>query len=266
MYKFGFIGCGNMGGALAVATSKSGESLAVADANTEKRNETAKALDATSLSNQELAQNCRFIVLGVKPQFLGAVLSEIAPVLKSRTDRFCIISMAAGVSTKTICELAKGDYPVIRIMPNTPAEIGEGLILCTKNALVTDEELSEFKRGFKSAGIIDEIEERLIDAASAISGCGPAFVYMFIEALADGGVKCGLPRDKAQMFAAKTVLGGGAMVLNTGRHPGLLKDAVCSPAGSTIEGVNALENSGFRAAVIDAVSASFERTVELGKK
>ena len=119
--------------------------------------------------------------------------------------------------------------------------------------------------GFAAAGMLDDISESLIDAASAISGCGPAYVYMFIEALADGGVRCGLPRDKALKFAAKTVLGSAGMVLALGTHPGALKDAVCSPAGSTIEGVAALENAGFRAAAIEAVTAAYKRTAELGK-
>jgi pyrroline-5-carboxylate reductase len=265
MYTFGFIGCGNMGGALASAAAKSGKKIALADKNTEKLNESAKLLNATATQNKDIAKNSRFIVLGVKPQMLSAVLDDMAKTLKLREDRFAVISMAAGVSTDSICEMLGFNVPVIRIMPNTPAEIGKGTLLYCKNECVEQEEIEIFKTGFNAAGIIDETSEKLIDAASAISGCGPAFVYMFIEALADGGVKCGLPRDKAQKYAASTVLGAAAMVLQTERHPGSLKDAVCSPAGSTIEGVNSLENSGFRAAVIDAVSASYKRTLELGK-
>ena len=139
------------------------------------------------------------------------------------------------------------------------------MILFTCGEGVTDNDVTLFKTIFASAGELEEIEERLIDAGSAVSGCGPAFVYMFIDALADGGVKAGLPRDKALRLAAKTVSGSADMVLLSGKHPEALKNAVCSPAGSTIEGVNVLENAAFRAAVMSAVTAAYKRTKELGK-
>ena len=150
-------------------------------------------------------------------------------------------------------------------MPNTPAAIGQGMILYTANDLVTEADEADFLNLMKEAGAFDRLPEQLIDAGSALSGCGPAFVYLFIEALADGGVKCGLPRDKALCYAAQTVSGAAQMVLTDGRHPGALKDAVCSPGGSTIEGVHALEDGAFRGAVMDAVAAAFKRTKELGK-
>ncbi len=265
MYQFGFIGCGNMGGALACAVAKSGESLAISGKDPEKTARRAKALSATVLSNTDIAKNCRFLILGVKPQVMPAVLSEIAPVLQEREDEFCLVSMAAGLTIGRIGELSGISCPIIRIMPNTPCQAGQGLILYSKNSLVTDAQLDAFLKGFSPAGQLEELEEKLMDAASAISGCGPAFAYMFIEALADGGVQCGLPREKAQLFAAKMLMGSGAMVLETGSHPGLLKDAVCSPGGSTIEGVKALENGTFRGAVMDAVTAAYEKTVTLGK-
>ena len=139
------------------------------------------------------------------------------------------------------------------------------MILYTANAAVTDEEKCAFVQLLSAAGQLDEIPEALIDAGSAVSGCGPAFVYLFIEALADAGVQCGLPRDKALQYAAQTVCGAGRMAVTDGRHPAALKDAVCSPGGSTIEGVHALEDGAFRGVVMDAVQASFERTKELGK-
>lgn len=265
MYTFGFIGAGNMGGTLAAAAAKSGLDIAVCDKAAEKAAKLCEETGAVSATNEDIARNSEFIVLGVKPQMLKGVLSEIAPIIKERSDRFCFITMAAGVSIELFCSYLGAEYPVIRIMPNTPAAIGEGLILCTKNSMVRDEEYRKFKTGFAAAGMLDDISESLIDAASAISGCGPAYVYLFIEALADGGVRCGLPRDKALKFAAKTVLGSAGMVLGSDAHPGALKDAVCSPAGSTIEGVAALESAGFRSAAIEAVTAAYKRTVELGK-
>lgn len=265
MYSIGFIGCGNMGGALASAASKNCNSMALADADKAKREALAQALHAEETDNVTIARESRVIVLGVKPQILPAVLEEIAPVLKKRNDDYLIVTMAAGVSIKTLCEKIGSAPHVIRIMPNTPAAIGEGMILFTCGEGVTDNDVTLFKTIFASAGELEEIEERLIDAGSAVSGCGPAFVYMFIDALADGGVKAGLPRDKALRLAAKTVSGSADMVLLSGKHPEALKNAVCSPAGSTIEGVNVLENAAFRAAVMSAVTAAYKRTKELGK-
>ena len=236
-----------MGGTLAAAAAKSGLGIAVSDKSAEKAEELAKKTGALPTTNGDIAHNSEFIVLGVKPQMLKDVLTGISPIVKERSDRFCFITMAAGVSTELFCSYLGAEYPVIRIMPNTPAAIGEGLILCAKNGMVSDAEYDKFKSGFAAAGMLDDISESLIDA------------------LADGGVRCGLPRDKALKFAAKTVLGSAGMVLALGTHPGALKDAVCSPAGSTIEGVAALENAGFRAAAIEAVTAAYKRTEELGK-
>ena len=172
--------------------------------------------------------------------------------------------MAAGVSLLQI-SLVLGKAPVIRIMPNTPAACGSGMMLYTKNDTVTDGMLEAFKSAMAHSGELDELPENLIDAASALSGCGPAFVYMFIDALADGAVECGLPREQAQKYAAQTILGAAKLVLESGKHPGELKDAVCSPGGSTIAGVHALEDGAFRASASDAVVAAYERTLELGK-
>ena len=149
-------------------------------------------------------------------------------------------------------------------MPNTPAMVGEGMMLVAGNKNVTDWDIAAFKDLMSMSGELDDIPEALIDAATAVSGCGPAFVYMFIEALADGGVKCGLSRDKAIKYAAQTLLGSAKMVLETGRHPEELKDAVCSPGGSTIAGVHSLEKGAFRNAAIDAVEASYKKTQKLG--
>ncbi len=265
--KIGFIGCGNMGGALAIAAANSvgASNIYVSDADNEKAKDFADKNSVNVITVKEVAEKCDVIFLGVKPQVLKSVCSELAPIFKARKDHFVIVSMAAGVKLCDLEEMCEGDFPIIRIMPNIPASVGAGMILYTGNKNVTDEDFSEFTKSLEKAGMLDKIEEAKIDAASAISGCGPAFVFMFIEALADGGVKCGLPREKALLYAAETLFGSAKMVLETNEHPGKLKDAVCSPAGSTIEGVNALENGSFRADVMNAVDKAYKRTVELGK-
>ena len=171
--------------------------------------------------------------------------------------------MAAGVSIGAIRSFVGKNLSVIRIMPNTPAMLGEGMILyATEDVKKAQEE--KFLSAFAKAGKIDKIPEDKIDAASALSGCGPAFVYAFAEALADGGVECGVPRDKAALYAAQTLKGAAEMLLAFG-HPADLKDAVCSPGGTTIAGVHALEENGFRGATMNAVTAAYKRTLELKK-
>ena len=264
MGKVGFIGCGNMGGALARAAAKSDADLWLADGLAEKAEELAAELGGHAADNEALAAGCDWLFLGVKPQVMPAVLGALAPVLSKRLDHFVLVTMAAGLSVARIRELCGADYPVIRIMPNTPAAVGKGMILYTAEG-VTDEEEAEFVRFMDGAGRFDRIPEALIDAGSAISGCGPAFACQFMEALADGGVTCGLPRDKALLYAAQMLAGTAELMLQTGQHPGVLKDAVCSPGGSTIQGVRRLEQGSFRADIIDAVVAAYERTKELGK-
>ena len=266
-YRVGFIGTGNMGGALAVAACKGADSYAVvlADHDVQKAQALAENCNCVAADNATVASESQFIFLGVKPQVLPALLDELAPMLAARTDSFVLVTMAAGVTMSAITNQLGGDYPVIRIMPNTPAAIGEGMILYAVNDEVTDQDEQAFLRLMSAAGTFDKLDEKLIDAGSAVSGCGPAFVYLFIEALADGGVECGLPRDKALRYAAQTVLGAAEMVLCTGKHPGELKDAVCSPGGTTSAGVHALEEGAFRSTVMDAVSAAYRRTKELAK-
>ena len=270
-YTAGFIGVGNMGGALAAAACKTDKSVLLVDGDAQKAATLAAKYDCFAArcgsieeDNACVAGDCRFVFLGVKPQILGKVMAGIAPILRERDD-VVLVSMAAGVAIEKITAMVGKELPVIRIMPNTPAAIGQGMILYTANDLVTEADEADFLNLMKEAGAFDRLPEQLIDAGSALSGCGPAFVYLFIEALADGGVKCGLPRDKALCYAAQTVSGAAQMVLTDGRHPGALKDAVCSPGGSTIEGVHALEDGAFRGAVMDAVAAAFKRTKELGK-
>ena len=264
MYTLGFIGCGNMGGALARAVTKAvgGQNIAVNDHCTEKAQALSKESGATVLSTQEIATQCKFIVLGVKPQNIEETISTFKSQLQLN-KKAVVITMAAGISISAIRTFIGADVPVIRIMPNTPALVGEGMILydCLGVSPIDEQ---EFKDAFAKAGVIDKLPEDKIDAASALSGCGPAFVYAFAEALADGAVECGVPRDKAAIYAAQTILGAGKMLLEFG-HPADLKDAVCSPGGTTIAGVHALEKGGFRSATMDAVFSAYKRTLELKK-
>lgn len=267
MKKIGFLGCGNMGGALAKAAIKSvgAENIFVFDVDSKKIRDFADETDVNIADAEYIVLNCDYIFLGVKPQILGTLFEKIAPVIDERTTDFTLVSMAAGVSTESIVEMAAVDCPVIRIMPNMPVSVGAGMILYTANEFVSKEEVEDFCDVMKYAGVLDEIPEDKIDAASCVSGCGPAFVFMFCEALADGAVECGLPRDKAMLYAAQTLAGSAQMLMETGEHPGKLKDAVCSPAGSTIEGVKALEEGAFRASAMNAVKKAYIRTIELGK-
>lgn len=262
--RFGFIGAGNMGGAIARAVCKQigGENVLLADADIAKAEALAAELGCHTGDNNAAAA-CEYVFLAVKPQFMEEMLAQLAPVLK--VTQPILISMAAGLPMSRILEMAGGKYRIIRIMPNTPAAIGEGMILYCETG-VNAAELQGFLDAMACAGRLDALPEKLIDAASCVSGCGPAFVYQFIEALADGGVACGLPRQKAQDYAAQMVMGSAKMVLESHTHPGALKDAVCSPGGSTIQGVRKLEENSFRGAVMDAVIAAYEKTVEMSKK
>ena len=267
MYKFGFIGTGNMGGAIASAVCKvvDSERVVLADKFSEKAIALATKLGAVCGDNYVVAKEAKYIVLGVKPQMMEQTIEEIKPVLSSRNDRFVIVTMAAGVEIFTINRWFEEEYPVIRIMPNMPVAIGQGMtVYCTAGG-VTDEEKAEFEQAMSLSGEVQELSEGLINAASAVSGSGPAFVFMFVESLADSAVKCGLPRDIALKLAAQTVIGSGAMVLESGRHPAELKDAVCSPGGTTIEGVHTLEQAGFRGAVMDAVEETYIKNFNIGK-
>lgn len=267
-YKFGFIGCGNMGGTLvrAVAKNVQGSEISVSDYDSAKTALLADECGVAVSDNKQIAKECEYIFLGVKPQMLSDMISGIKDILAQRIDKFVIVTMAAGISIESIENMCGREYPIIRIMPNTPASIGQGMILYCTNKDVTEAQTDTFLKAMSAAGVLDRLDEKLIDAASALSGCGPAFVYMFIEALADGAVECGLPRKNALLYAAQTVLGSAGLLLESGKHPGELKDAVCSPGGTTIAGVHALENGGFRANAMNAVTSAYIKTKELGKK
>lgn len=264
-YLAGFIGSGNMGSALATAVSKSidPKKIAVSDHSMKKAEALAESIGANATDNSEIVKESKYIFLGVKPQMLKKLFKEIAPILSERTDDFILVTMAAGTSIEQIAEFAGKSYPTIRIMPNTPVSIGRGIILYAPSEDVAD--TSEFCDMMKMSGTLDEIPESLIDAASCVTGCSPAWIYMFIEALSDGGVKCGLPRAKAISYACDALIGSAELVKQSGKHPGQLKDEVTSPGGTTIAGVHALEKKSFRGTVMDAVTAAYKRTLNLKK-
>ena len=250
--KYGFIGCGNMGGAVARAVCKGAgaEDVLLANRTPAKAQALAAELGCACGTNEEVASICDFIFLGVKPQMMADMLDELAPVLESRAESrpFVLVTMAAGLSMQQIRMMAGSGYPIIRMMPNTPVALGDGMIqYCYDD--VEPARMAEWLAAMAPAGRLDEVPESLMDAASAVSGCGPAWAYQFIEALADGGVAAGLPRAKAQEYAAQMLLGSARMVLESGKNPGELK-----------------EERAFRGAVTDAVLAAYEKTKDLGKK
>jgi pyrroline-5-carboxylate reductase len=280
------IGSGNMGSALMKGAAKiaGAKNIGFVDVDASKAEATAAALGASVYSsNTEAAKDGDYIFLAVKPQVIKSVLEEIAPAIQKRLvagQAPVLVSMAAGWTIAKIQAIIAGDKPssakaaehsimvalppVVRIMPNTPALVSQGVIVMASSQEVPAKKASELEKILGAAGMVDRLDEKYLDAVTGLSGSGPAFVYLFIEALADGGVRAGLPRDKALRYAAKTVLGSAAMALETGKHPGELKDMVTSPGGTTIAGVAALENGCFRGTVMNAVEAAWRRAAELG--
>ena len=260
--KIGFIGCGNMAKAMIsgilaksaigqsgiTASDVSKEALAAAEAelgiNTETDNK--KVVDASDI-----------IVLAVKPVYMEEVIKEIRGCV---TQEKLIITLAPGKTLAWLDEMFGKDTKIIRTMPNTPAMAGEGMTAYCGNRFVSEDDKKNTYDILKSFGKAEEVPERLMDAVCGVSGSSPAFVFMFIEAMADAAVAEGMPRAQAYKFAAQSVLGSAKLVLETGKHPGELKDMVCSPGGTTIEGVGVLEEMGFRSAVIEAVRAAAEKS------
>ena len=261
-YTVGFIGAGNMGGALlrAAVKAKGENEISFFDPDASKVESTANETKASYLPSEEVCKESKFVFFGVKPNVIGKIAKSLSPYLSTEN---VVVSMAAGTSVSEIASFVGEDKKIIRIMPNTPAAAGAGMILYCMNENVTEDDEKEFLSVMSEAGAIDKLDEKLIDAAAALSGCGPAFVYMFIEALADGAVACGLPRAKAMTYAKQTVLGAATLAITTDKHPGELKDAVCSPGGTTIEGVLALEDGAFRGTAASAVIAAYEKTNKL---
>jgi pyrroline-5-carboxylate reductase len=264
------IGSGNMGNALmkGAAGLTGGKQIGFADAEKPKAQAAAKSLGGTVYaSNTEAAEKGDYIFLAVKPQTLREVLVEIAPAIQKRMngrDAPVLVSMAPGWTISSIQALTGPRTPLARIMPNTPALISAGVIVMALSREVPPKKAAELEKILGAAGTVDRMDEKYLDAVTGLSGSGPAFVYLFIEALADGGVRAGLPRDKSLRFALQTVLGAAAMVQQTGKHPGELKDMVASPGGSAIAGLAALEKGAFRGAVMEAVYEAYKRSCELG--
>ena len=264
--RFGFIGTGNMGGALARALRRRvpGENILLSNRTYEKAAVLAAELGcAAERDNQAVAAKAEYIFLGVKPQGMAGMLGDIAPTLRARRDRFILVNIAAGLNIEDLRRMAGSDYPVINLKPNTPAAIGQGMSLYVCSPDITKAEEALFLEALEGSGRLLSLPEKLMDIGGVLAGCGPAFVDMFIEALADGGVACGLPRATATELAAQMVAGSAGLVLESGKHPGQLKDEVCSPGGVTIQGVRALERSGFRSAVIEGVIAAYEKNGSL---
>ena len=263
----GFIGTGNMGGALARAAAKAvpAENIYLYDRFAEKAEALAGALGCNTSDLSGVA-NCNYIFLGVKPQMMAELFTELSPVLKNRSDDFVLVSMAAGLEMVRIQELAGDSYPVIRIMPNMPVSVGAGMIEYDKTENVTQSQLEGFLQCMAFAGKLDYLPEALIDAGTSVAGCGPAFAFLFIEALTQGGIACGLTAEQAELYAKQMLLGSAKLALESTLTPAQLREAVCSPGGSTIEGIKTLWQREFSQIVSDAVMASYCRNQELGKK
>ncbi len=263
MAKIGFIGCGNMGSALASAAAKCPENeVLVYDPFTEKTEALKKEFGVCVASAEEIAASANFVVMGVKPQNIQSVMEALQPAFKSNLG-LVIVSMAAAVSIDAVQSFAGGEYPVIRIMPNTPCMLGAGAVLyATKGVSKADEEA--FLKSMQAAGGFFPIEESLIDAAGALSGCGPAYFYLYANGLAKGAERLGVDRETAVRLAAQTMLGAGKMLLEFG-DPIDLKNKVCSPGGTTLAGVAALERGNLEEVAASAVDAAYVRTLELKK-
>jgi pyrroline-5-carboxylate reductase len=265
--KLALLGAGNMARALLrgclARAELTPDQLAATDVSADARAHITRELGIRTFeSNAEATRWATTVVLAVKPQVIPAVLAEIAPVL---TDDQLVISIAAGIPIDRIAEGLRGHLRVIRAMPNTPALVGAGATAVCASAGATADDLREADGLFASVGSVVQVGEGLMDAVTGLSGSGPAYAFLAIEALSDGGVQAGLPRDVATRLAAQTLLGAAKLALESGEHPGKLKDMVTSPAGTTIAGVAALERAGFRAALMQAVEAATARAKALGK-
>jgi pyrroline-5-carboxylate reductase len=266
--RVGFIGAGNMAEALMKGIISAGlatkEEVTAGEVLKERREHIAMALNVKVTSdNVEVARSAHVILLAIKPQQMATVLEELKPYL---SPEHLIISIAAGIKISFIESRLNAGVRVVRVMPNQPCLVGASASAFALGKHAKSEDRDFVLRVLQSVGIALPVDEKLLDAVTGLSGSGPAFVYVVIEALADGGVLSGLPRDVALKLAAQTVLGAAKTVLETGIHPAAGKDMVASPAGTTIEGLRVLEEAGVRGAFIDAVEAAAKRSTELGEK
>lgn len=265
--KIGFIGCGNMGKAILGGLIASGQVLpGQIWVYTPSPDKVAALHDQYGInaaqSAQDVAQIADIVFGAVKPNIMGKVLGDVASSLNKDS---LVVSIAAGVTLDQLARVLGHDRKIVRTMPNTPSLVNAGMTSITPNALVTPDDISDVLNIFRSFGEAEVIAEPMIHPVVGVSGSAPAYVFMFIEAMADAAVLGGMPRAQAYKFAAQAVMGSAKMVLETGKHPGELKDMVCSPGGTTIEAVKVLEEKGFRAAVIDAIQACMAKSDKMSK-
>ena len=265
--KLGVIGCGKMGTALVQGAIRSGavsaSSVTGVDPYPAAREQFQKATGAIAADNIAALADCSVVLLCTKPHDVRNAMQSLSAAAKG--SPLLVISIAAGVTVSALEVEASEEIRVIRAMPNTPALVGKGAAAFCLGTRATEEDADSARKLLGAVGLAVEVPERLMDAVTGLSGSGPAYVYLVIEALADGGVRAGLPRADAVKLAAQTVLGAAAMVLETGEHPAVLKDMVTSPGGTTIAGLAELERKGLRSALIEAVGAATKRATELGK-
>lgn len=262
--KVGFIGAGNMAQAMIGGMLENGllgkEDIIASSATRATADRVSEQFGIrTTLDNREVA-GADIVILAIKPIYCEEVIAEIRDVIQ---ERQIVVTIVAGRSLSWLEEHFGGNVKLIRTMPNTPALVGEGITAVCPGGRVTQEDTDEVCRLFRGFGKAEIIEERLMDAVVAVSGSSPAYVFLFLEAMADAAVAEGMPRAQAYRFAAQSVLGSAKMLLETGRHPGELKDMVCSPAGTTIAGVCKLEEKGFRSSVMECMKACAEKSRNL---
>ncbi|WP_457644109.1 pyrroline-5-carboxylate reductase [Persephonella sp.] len=267
MFKIGIIGCGNMGEALIKGFIEKGginsTDIIVSDIDSERVKQIVNRYNvAGTESNRKVVELSQIIILSVKPKDLE---STLAPLKDLFNDRKILISVLAGVKIDRIKMITGKKIPVVRVMPNTPALIGEGAVGISFDSLIDEEKKDQIINLFSSMGLIVVVDESLMDAVTGLSGSGPAYVFTFIDALAQGGVKCGLTYKEALDLAVQTVIGSAMLIKETGEHPSVLRDRVTSPGGTTIYGLHALEKGSFRDSVINAVETATKRSKELSK-
>lgn len=264
--KIGFIGAGNMGSAIIKGISAkkllNSENIFISDATPAKAAQLAGEVGANTCGNVELTKACDIVFIAVKPNYVREVLDEIKPYFD---ENKLLVSIAVGIPLSFYKYVLGESTRVIRVMPNTPALVGEGMSLISYEEEVTEEDVKNVKTLLGCTGLVEVLEERLMNEVTALTGSSPAYVFMFIEAMADAAVQSGIPRALAYRLAAQSVLGSAKMVIDTGKHPGELKDQVCSPAGTTIDAVYSLEKNGFRGIVMEAMGKCTDKAREIGR-
>lgn len=267
MKTIGFIGCGNMGKAMVEGIMKAdlvdGDHMIVSNAHPEKLKELSEIYDCYISDNESVAKNSDIIFLAIKPYMYQTVIDQIKDLIK---EDALIVNIAAGVSNKDVIDMFEKTVKTVKAMPNTPAMVKEAMSALAFGPGCKEEDKQDIKEIFESFGQCREVEERLMDAVTVVSGSSPAYLFMILEAMADGAVMQGMQRSDAYIFAAQAMIGSAKMLLETGKHPGELKDMVCSPAGTTIEAVAKMEEMGLRSALIEGMRACANRSKAMSKK